>query len=230
MTVTLKCVLSQYRISLSEHPKLLTYDYVRGEPISSKVNRICERFRINSATPNVHALLSHALEARMKHLVEKLVSANHHRLDLRLGQTVELSMSNNSVREILVILQLVNLEVMLRRHEREKAIIMKEAKSRSEGNPPEAKAKIKNVTLEEEPVVGQVETVGGALAAIGNRKRNKNLDMPGGGGMDQIPPSSRLRSHRINMKDLIFMCENDPFLCKSNNLYKLHVSSGWQGK
>ena len=53
--------------------------------------------------------------------------------------------SNNSVREQLQILQQVHLEEAKRRHEREKAIIMKEAKSRSKMNNSEAKAKAKQV-------------------------------------------------------------------------------------
>ena len=77
------------------------------------------------------------------------------------------------------------------------------------------------VALEEEQLIRQREANETALAAIGARKRPKseladNMNT-------SAPTNPRFRSHRINMRDVVFLCENDTFLKQSKLLFKLHV-------
>ncbi|KAL5251949.1 hypothetical protein ACHWQZ_G014926 [Mnemiopsis leidyi] len=192
---------------------------VTTESLSNKISRICERHGVSTFAADVKQMLSHALEARMKDLMERLVSINHNRLDLRKQDDQVIAVSD--VRAQLKVLQQIQLEETKRRTERERAQLLKEAKSRSKQTNSEAKAKAKQVALEEEQLIRQREANETALAAIGSRKRPKS-DLP-----DNLtsagPTNHRFRSHRINMKDIVFLCENDMWLKQSKLLFKLHV-------
>ncbi|XP_063677985.1 transcription initiation factor TFIID subunit 4-like isoform X2 [Bolinopsis microptera] len=192
---------------------------VTTESIGNKISRICDRHGVSSCSPDVKQMLSHALEARMKDLMERLVSINHHRLDLRKQDDQVITI--NDVKSQLKVLQQIQLEETKRRTERERAQLLKEAKSRSKQTNSEAKAKAKQVALEEEQLIRQREANETALAAIGARKRPKseladNMNT-------SAPTNPRFRSHRINMRDVVFLCENDTFLKQSKLLFKLHV-------
>ena len=79
------------------------------------------------------------------------------------------------------------------------------------------------MALEEEELIRQKESNATALAAIGSRKRPKNEALGDFGNLTSTI-SHKHQNHRINLKDVIFLCENDFWLRKSSILYKLHLS------
>uniref|UniRef100_A0A3Q4I090 TAF4A RNA polymerase II, TATA box binding protein (TBP)-associated factor n=1 Tax=Neolamprologus brichardi TaxID=32507 RepID=A0A3Q4I090_NEOBR len=121
-----------------------------------------------------------------------------------------------------------------RKEEQEREILLKAAKSRARQEDPEQlrlKQKAKEMQQQELAQMRQREANLTALAAIGPRKKKRNLESPFGEGSGTGPslsggPASsgsrptRQRITRVNLRDLLFCLENERFTSRSHFLYK----------
>ncbi|CAG7706731.1 unnamed protein product [Allacma fusca] len=204
--------------------------------LQSRIKATASKYGLEDCSPEVAAMISHATEERLKNLLEKLSVIAEHRLDvIKIDERYEIS---QDVKGQLRFLEELDKLERKRHDEQEREILIKAAKSRSKSEDPEqaklkAKAKeMQRVALEE---LRQKEANLTALQAIGPRKKPK-LDTPAGsqsttaqtslGGQGASSNLSRPqigmrpRLKRVNLRDLLFLMEQDKETQRSHFLYK----------
>ncbi|KAL6434560.1 hypothetical protein ACFW04_006139 [Cataglyphis niger] len=210
--------------------------FLHMTPLQQRIKQIASSHSLEEPNQEVAALISHAVQERLKNLVEKLAVIAEHRIDLiKVDPRYEVT---QDVRAQLKFLEDLD-KVERRKHEeQEREMLLRAAKSRAKTEDPEQaklKAKAKEMQRAEMEELRQREANLTALQAIGPRKKPK-LDIAGstnstGGtpganasasGLNrQMPMRPRLK--RVNFRDLLFLLEQEKETCRSTTLYKSYL-------
>lgn len=207
--------------------------FLYHSPLSSKTNAIAKKFGIDEVPSDVINLISHATQERLRDFLEKLSTIAEHRSEIyKMDSRYEVK---SDVRAILKHFEELDRLEKKRHEEQEREMLLRVAKSRSKHEDPEQlklKQKAKELQQAEMEEMRQREANITALAAIGPRKKRK-IEMGDTGqsgtsssltnGLNSSPlrpAMSRPRIKRVNLKDLIFLMEQDRSLCRSAVLYK----------
>ncbi|KAJ8737273.1 hypothetical protein PYW07_000544 [Mythimna separata] len=206
--------------------------------MQARLKAITSRHNLEECPPEVANLMSHAVQERLKTLVEKLATIAQHRIDMVIKTDNRYEVTQDVKGQIKFLEELDRVDKK-RREDSEREMLLRAAKSRSKNEDPEQaklKAKAKEMQRAELEELRQREANLTALQAIGPRKKAR-LDMPGGSG-DAVASTShatttgntgrsqmalRTRLKRINLRDMIFLLEQDRSTCRSLMLYKLYL-------
>ncbi|CAL8102374.1 unnamed protein product [Orchesella dallaii] len=210
--------------------------FIQASPIISKFKTIAAKYGLDETpSQDLTALLSHAVEERLKTLIEKLSVIAEHRMDvIKMDDRYEVT---QDIKGQLRFLEELDKLERKRHDEQEREMLIRAAKSRSKSEDPEqaklkAKAKeMQRVQLEE---MRQRDANLTALQAIGPRKKPK-LDTGGSHGSAVPSPlgasgassslgrqqmALRPRLKRVNLRDLLFLLEHDKETMRSPFLYR----------
>ncbi|XP_041455314.1 transcription initiation factor TFIID subunit 4-like [Lytechinus variegatus] len=220
--------------------------FLHKTPLQHCMSKICSKHGISDATPAVLDVVSLAVQERLKQVVEKLSVISQHRLEIYRSDTRYEPM--NDVRSQLKFFEQLDALERKRRDEQEREILLRAAKSRSKQEDPEQlrlKQKAKEMQQMELEQLRQQEANLTALAAIGPRKKRKldsetSSSSPGGASgsssssllstlnstSSNTTPFLRTqfrRTKRVNMKDLLYLMEQEPETKRSQLLYKMYL-------
>ncbi|KAG8176557.1 hypothetical protein JTE90_010769 [Oedothorax gibbosus] len=199
-----------------------------------KILQIAKKHGLEEVKSDVVDLVSHAAENRLKSLIERLSTVAEHRCENpKLDPRFEVTSDTKA--QIKFLEELDKLEKK-RHDDQEKEILLKAAKSRSKLEDPELlklKQKAKEMQRAEIEEVRQREANMTALLAIGLRKKFKPdpASTPTSqSGNSESPTSStgpktavRPRVKRVNLRDLLFVIENDFKTVRRPLLYKYYA-------
>ncbi|GAB1602036.1 transcription initiation factor TFIID subunit 4-like [Argonauta hians] len=208
--------------------------FLYHNPLLSRISSIAKKHGIDEVPPDVANIVSHATQERLRDFIEKLSTIAEHRTEIyKMDSRYEVK---NDVRAVLKHFEELERLEKKRHEEQEREMLLRVAKSRSKHEDPEQlklKQKAKELQLAEMEEMRQREANITALAAIGPRKKRK---IEGGdpnqsstsssltnGGLNSSsvrPIVSRPRIKRVNLRDLLFLMEQDKSLCKSTLMYK----------
>ncbi|XP_033297531.1 transcription initiation factor TFIID subunit 4 isoform X2 [Bombus bifarius] len=210
--------------------------FLQMTPLQQRIKQIVSSYGLEEPNQEVAALISHAVQERLKNLVEKLAVVAEHRADLiKVDPRYEVT---QDVRAQLKFLEDLD-KVERRRHEeQEREILLRAAKSRAKTEDPEQaklKAKAKEMQRAEMEELRQREANLTALRAIGPRKKprldigvsvnspgsNSGLNASATGINRQMPMKPRLK--KVNFRDLLFLLEQEKETCRSTMLYKSYL-------
>ncbi|XP_033971318.1 transcription initiation factor TFIID subunit 4-like [Trematomus bernacchii] len=201
-------------------------------PLLKRILDSAKQQGVLEVPPEVVALISHATQARLRALLEKVSSIAQHRSE---GGKEDEQECMSDVRSQLRFFEHLERLEKQRKDDQEREILLKAAKSRARQEDPEQarlKLKAKEMQQNELAQMRQRDANLTALAAIGPRKRKK-MDSPGGSSAPEVvsgpgssPGSSssrqqlRQRITRVNLRDFIFCLETDRITARSLTLYK----------
>lgn len=204
--------------------------------LQRRMLEIGRRYGVTDLGAEVVNFVSHATQQRLQHLLEK-VSQVAQQKNFNFKEDDNYEHSSDVRTQLKFFEQLDQLEKQ-RKEEQEREILLKAAKSRARQEDPEQlrlKQKAKEMQQQELAQMRQREANLTALAAIGPRKKRKNLDSPssaasaeglasgpslsGGPGSSGSRPT-RQRITRVNLRDLLFCLENERSTSRSHFLYK----------
>ncbi|XP_043235300.1 transcription initiation factor TFIID subunit 4-like isoform X4 [Amphibalanus amphitrite] len=203
--------------------------FLPSAALQLKIRRIAMRHGLEEPGADVVALVSHATQERLKTLLEQVAIIAEHRMEVvksEPGYDV-----SRDVRGQLRFLEELDKLEQKRHEETEREMLLRAAKSRSKTEDPEQaklKAKAKEMQRVEMEEVRQREANITALMAIGPRKKPRlEGDAPAGDGATvtgqlsqrQIPVRPRVK--RVNIRDLLFVLEQERGLQRSERLYQL---------
>ncbi|XP_033223536.1 transcription initiation factor TFIID subunit 4 isoform X2 [Belonocnema kinseyi] len=205
-------------------------------PLQQRIKQIVSKYALEEPNQEVSTLISHAVQERLKNLVEKLAIIGEHRIDLnKMDPRYEVS---QDVRTQLKFLEDLDRVERRRHEEHEREMLLRAAKSRAKTEDPEQaklKAKAKEMQRAEMEELRQREANLTALQAIGPRKKPK---LDSGGATSSTGASSGLsatasglnrqmplrpRVKRVNMRDMLFLLEQEKETCRSATLYKSYL-------
>ncbi|XP_037940262.1 transcription initiation factor TFIID subunit 4 isoform X6 [Teleopsis dalmanni] len=190
---------------------------------------------LEESSQEVAVLLSHALQERLKNIIEKLTVITEHRIEsLKMDPRFEVS---KDVRAQLKFLEELDKAEQKRREELEREMLLRAAKSRSKVEDPEQakmKARAKEMQRAEMEELRQRDANMTALQAIGPRKKLKldgdsigtNVGTGANGGLGTTGNTSaplRPRIKRVNARDMLFFLESERDTIRSEMLYKLYL-------
>lgn len=206
----------------------------------TRIKAKCSKNLLDEPTAEVAVLMSHALQERLKTIVEKLTCVTQHRID-PITKTDSRYEVTQDVKGQLKFLEELDRVDRKRREDSEREMLLRAAKSRSKNEDPEQaklKAKAKEMQRAELEELRQREANLTALQAIGPRKKAR-LDgqaeaapststatesrsgSGGTAGRGQLALRTRLK--RITLRDMLFMMENDREFVRSLILYKAYL-------
>ncbi|XP_023938209.1 transcription initiation factor TFIID subunit 4 [Bicyclus anynana] len=202
--------------------------------MQARLKTITAKNGLEDPSADVAALINHAVQERLKSLIEKLAVIAQHRIDSQIKTDPRYEVSQD-VKGQLKFLEELDRVDKKRREDSEREMLLRAAKSRSKNEDPEQaklKAKAKEMQRVELEELRQREANLTALQAIGPRKKPR-IDGPGGSGDNSIPSSSqgpsgltgrsqlalRTRLKRINLRDMLFLMEQEKDTAHSLLLY-----------
>ncbi|XP_032526474.2 transcription initiation factor TFIID subunit 4 isoform X3 [Danaus plexippus] len=203
--------------------------------MQARIRAVSLRHGLEEPPAEVGALLSHALQERLKSLLEKLAVISQHRIDTHVKMDSRYEVTQD-VKGQLKFLEELDRVDKKRREDSEREMLLRAAKSRSKNEDPEQaklKAKAKEMQRAELEELRQREANLTALQAIGPRKKPRtdgsaagdNLgssgQSTGPSGRGQLPQRTRLK--RVNMRDMLFMMEQEPEYRHSALLYRAYL-------
>lgn len=201
--------------------------------LQARLKLITAKHGLEDPSADVTALINHAVQERLKNLIEKLAIIAQHRIDSQIKTDPRYEVTQD-VKGQLKFLEELDRVDKKRREDSEREMLLRAAKSRSKNEDPEQaklKAKAKEMQRVELEELRQREANLTALQAIGPRKKPR-IDGPGGAG-DSAPVSSqgpsgiagrsqlalRTRLKRINLRDMLFLMEQEKDTAHSLLLY-----------
>jgi len=193
--------------------------------LHQRAARICRERGLESPSPEVLNLISHATQERLKSLVSKLSVISEHRLDII--KTEGPYVVTQDVKQQLRFLEDLDKLEKKKHDEEEKELLLRAAKSRSKTDDPEKeklKAKAKEIQSLEADRIRHEEANKTALEAIGNLKKRKLGDSS---DVSKVTPSAlslRSRTKRVHVRDLLFLMEQERCLKHSSILFKSYCS------
>nr|XP_029490701.1 transcription initiation factor TFIID subunit 4-like isoform X2 [Oncorhynchus nerka] len=200
-----------------------------------RIMETAKRFGVTEVPAEAVNYISHATQARLRSVLEKVSTIAQHRTDG--GKDEEWYEPSTDVRAQLRFFEQLDRMEKQRKDEQEREVLIKAAKSRARQEDPEQarlKAKAKEMQQAEQAQIRQREANLTALAAIGPRKKRK-MDSPGsstsgtevalGSGAGSSTAASsrqqlRQRITRVNLRDFIFCLEQERVTSRSLLLYK----------
>lgn len=209
-------------------------------PLQARLKQIAMKHGLDEPSFDVAALISHAVQDRLKNLVEKLACIAEHRMDvIKLNPNYEVT---RDVKGQLKFLEELDRCDRKKREDIEREVLLKVAKSRSKSEDPEQvklKEKAKEMQRAEMEELRQREANLTALQAIGPRKKPRLGPNIGDGsitesntaeimlgvknGVNRSAGSLRTRMKRVNFRDLLFLLEQEKETTRSNFLYKCYL-------
>ncbi|KAK8730588.1 hypothetical protein OTU49_017465, partial [Cherax quadricarinatus] len=194
-------------------------NFLLSSPLTERIRQICSKHGLDDAPKDVVALVSHATQERLKTIVEKLAVISDHRLDIiKTDSRYEV---RQDVKGQLRFLEELDKMEKKRKDERERDMLMRAAKSRSKSEDPEQaklKAKAKEMQRVEMEEMRQRDANRTALNALQGPKKKPKLDLS---MVDDMPLRPRIK--RVNMRDLMFLMEQEKELNKSPLLYRSYL-------
>lgn len=204
--------------------------------MQAHIKAVSAKHNLEEPPVEVASLLSHAVQERLKTLIEKLAVIAQHRIDLVVKTDDQYEVTQD-VKGQLKFLEELDRVDKKRREDSEREILLRAAKSRSKNEDPEQaklKAKAKEMQRAELEELRQREANLTALQAIGPRKKAK---LEGGAGDSVASTSShsasglsgrsqmalRTRLKRINQRDMLFLLEQDRNTAHSLLLYRSYL-------
>ncbi|KAJ8281366.1 hypothetical protein GJAV_G00066790 [Gymnothorax javanicus] len=207
--------------------------------LHKRILETAKKFGVTEVPVEAVNLISHATQARLRTVLEKVSTIAQHRMETcKDGDWYDQS---TDVRSQLKFFEQLERMEKQRKEEQEREILLKAAKSRSRQEDPEQarlKQKAKEMQQQELAQMRQRDANLTALAAIGPRKRRK-LDSPGatttgtevlgtsvGSPAGSGAPSSSARQYsrqritRVNLRDFIFYMEQERETARSLLLYR----------
>ncbi|KAF2878629.1 hypothetical protein ILUMI_27537 [Ignelater luminosus] len=202
-------------------------------PLQQKIRSAMAQRGLDEPSNEVAAVISHAVQERLRNLVEKLAIITEHRLEMVKGD-VRYEVTND-IKGQLKFLEDIDRAERKRHEELEREMLLRAAKSRSKSEDPEQaklKAKAKEMQRVEMEELRQREANATALQAIGPRKKPRIDDGSAGtsqasaggfnsGARGQLPLRARIK--KVTLRDLQFLFETEKDLCKSSILYKSYL-------
>lgn len=210
--------------------------FLHLSPLQQRIKQIVLKYGLEEPNQEVATLISHAVQERLKNLVEKLAIIGEHRVDLnKMDPRYEIS---QDVRGQLKFLEDLDRVERKRHEEHEREMLLRAAKSRAKTEDPEQaklKAKAKEMQRAEMEELRQREANLTALQAIGPRKKPKldtggatatpgnvsGLSAASSGLNRQLPMRPRVK--RVNIRDMLFLLEQEKDTCRSTTLYKSYL-------
>ncbi|XP_077543411.1 transcription initiation factor TFIID subunit 4-like isoform X3 [Haemaphysalis longicornis] len=208
-------------------------NFLFTSPLQRRITSIAVKYGIEEIPSDVVALISHATQERLKTLVQKLGVVAEHRLEnIKTDSRYEVT---QDVKAQLKFLEELDRLEKKRHEEQEREILLRAAKSRSKMEDPEQlklKQKAKEMQKAEMEEMRQREANMTALLAIGPRKKLKTENSgnagaglgPGSGlsnSFSKLPMRPRVK--RVNLKDILFLMEQERDSIHSTLLYKSYL-------
>lgn len=208
-------------------------NFLFTSPLQRRITSIAVKYGIEEIPSDVVALISHATQERLKTLVQKLGIVAEHRLEnIKTDSRYEVT---QDVKAQLKFLEELDRLEKKRHEEQEREILLRAAKSRSKMEDPEQlklKQKAKEMQKAEMEEMRQREANMTALLAIGPRKKLKTENSgnagaglgPGSGlsnSFSKLPMRPRVK--RVNLKDILFLMEQERDSIHSTLLYKSYL-------
>ncbi|XP_045764138.1 transcription initiation factor TFIID subunit 4 [Maniola jurtina] len=207
---------------------------VPSSSMQARLKLITAKHGLEDPSADVAALINHAVQERLKNLIEKLAVIAQHRIDSQIKTDPRYEVSQD-VKGQLKFLEELDRVDKKRREDSEREMLLRAAKSRSKNEDPEQaklKAKAKEMQRVELEELRQREANLTALQAIGPRKKPRT-DGPGGSGDTALPSNSqgptglagrsqlalRTRLKRINLRDMLYLMEQEKDTAHSLLLY-----------
>ncbi|XP_063849937.1 transcription initiation factor TFIID subunit 4-like isoform X4 [Scylla paramamosain] len=207
-------------------------NFLFSGPLSQRIRQICSKYGLDDAPKDVVALVSHATQERLKTIVEKLAVIADHRLEIIKQCDARYEVKQDVKAQLRFLEELDKLEKK-RKDEQEREMLLRAAKSRSKSEDPEQaklKAKAKEMQRVEMEEMRQRDANRTALNALQGPKKKPKLDLSvadeGGtfsGTFTQKSMPLRPRIKRVNMRDLMFLMEQEKELNKSPLLYRSYL-------
>ncbi|XP_066995983.1 transcription initiation factor TFIID subunit 4 [Anabrus simplex] len=213
--------------------------FLHMAPLQHKIRQIVSKHGLDEPSPEVATLISHACQERLKTLLQKLSVIGEHRIDvIKMDPRFEVQ---HDIKGQLKFLEELDRVERKRHDEHERELLLRAAKSRSKSEDPEQaklKAKAKEMQRAEMEELRQREANLTALQAIGPRKKPR-LELTGGDSIamqcgvgsssgtnnnisrTQLPIRPRVK--RINLRDLLFLLEQEKETCGSSLLYRSYL-------
>ncbi|KAK7074946.1 Transcription initiation factor TFIID subunit 4 [Halocaridina rubra] len=204
--------------------------FLLNSPLTQRIRQICTKFGLDEPPKDVVALVSHATQERLKTIVEKLAVISEHRLDI-IKSDGRYEIQQDVKGQLRFLEELDKLEKK-RKDEQEREILLRAAKSRSKSEDPEQaklKAKAKEMQRVEMEEMRQRDANRTALNALQGPKKKPKLDLSAedgatfSGTFTQKSMPLRPRIKRVNMRDLMFLMEQEKELNKSLLLYRSYL-------
>ncbi|CAL4064824.1 unnamed protein product, partial [Meganyctiphanes norvegica] len=208
-------------------------NFLFSGPLQQRIRQMCTKYGLEEPPKEVVSLVSHATQERLKTIVEKLAVISEHRLDIiKSEQKYEI---RQDVKGQLRFLEELDKLEKKRKDEQERETLMRAARSRGKSEDPEQaklKAKAKEMQRVEMEEMRQRDANLTALKALQGPKKKPKLDLP---GMDQGEGATysgtftnkqmplRPRIKRVNLRDLVFLMEQEKELKKSPVLYRSYL-------
>ncbi|XP_037772665.1 transcription initiation factor TFIID subunit 4-like isoform X7 [Penaeus monodon] len=206
-------------------------NFLLNTPLTQRIKQICSKYGLEEAPKDVVALVSHATQERLKTIVEKLAVISEHRLDI-IKSDSRYEVVQDVKGQLRFLEELDKLEKK-RKEEQEREMLMRAAKSRSKSEDPETaklKAKAKEMQRVEMEEMRQRDANRTALNALQGPKKKPKLDLSAmddgatfSGTFSQKYMPLRPRIKRVNLRDLMFLMEQEKELCKSTLLYRSYL-------
>ncbi|KAJ8042302.1 Transcription initiation factor TFIID subunit 4 [Holothuria leucospilota] len=206
--------------------------FLSSSSLQSRIQLKCAQHNLKDTSRETIELISAAVEEKLKSMVEKLSVIAQHRLEIYRDDPKYETISD--VRSQLKFFEQLDAMERKRRDEQEREMLLRAAKSRSKQEDPEQlrlKRKAKEMQQMEAEQIRQQEANLTALAAIGPRKKKKTDSPPtssqenvssliGAGGSSSSHYRTQLRRiKRVNIRDLIFLMEQEGESRKSHLLF-----------
>eukprot|EP00117_Sycon_ciliatum_P023476 scpid44312/ scgid19952/ Transcription initiation factor TFIID subunit 4; 110 kDa TBP-associated factor; Transcription initiation factor TFIID 110 kDa subunit len=206
-----------------------------ADPLRQLIAKKVKECGLESASPEVTQLMSHAMEARLRDTLEKLTVINQHRAEhYKEDSQVEIT---TQARGQLRFLEEVDRHNTKKRQEQQREMLLKAAKSRARPDDPEAallKEKARQVQHEEDELMRKNAANLAALAAIGPRRKRKADEeltasteaasgAPGVAASQPYASQLRTRQRRIGLKDYLFYLEQEKTKRHSKELFKAYM-------
>ncbi|XP_017491835.1 PREDICTED: transcription initiation factor TFIID subunit 4-like [Rhagoletis zephyria] len=158
--------------------------FLHGTPLHSRISGIVRKHELTDCSADVIALVSHAVQERLKTLVEKLGCIAEHRQE-QFKNNPNYVVYQDVKAQVQFLQELDRIEKK-RHEEQEREVLIKAAKSRSKMDDPDhiaIKARAKEMQRQEMEEIRQREANETALQAIGfPKKRQKTGPATSGGG------------------------------------------------
>lgn len=206
-------------------------------PLQARLKRISAEHGLDDPPFEVASLISHALQERLKNIIERLACIAEHRMDaIKINANYEVT---QDVKGQLKFLEDLDRVERKRREDNEREILLRAAKSRSKSEDPEQaklKEKAKEMQRAEMEEMRQREANLTALQAIGPRKKPRTvfnqsdslatstdsnsmeISSSSKNGIGRSGAPLRARMKRVNYKDLLFLLEQEKDTVRSNLL------------
>ncbi|XP_070575725.1 transcription initiation factor TFIID subunit 4-like [Ptychodera flava] len=212
--------------------------FLHMSPLQRKLAEIAKKHGLDEPSSEICNMVSHATQERLKNLIGKLALIAQHRMEIYKNDS-RYDVTSDVKSKLKFLEQLDALE-RKRHDEQEREMLLRAAKSRSRQEDPEQlrlKQRAKEMQMMEMEQMRKRDANQTALLAIGPRKKRK-LDSPipgsssstmtqgsngNGSGSSTSTMSSRpqlKRVKRVNLRDLIFLMEQERETKKSALLYK----------